>query len=266
MNSPNFPFQREPFSRSIPAADIFISRGHQELLARLRHAIENGSLAVITGQVGSGKSTAIRATIHNMDASRYRFIYLAHSQLTPGEFYRNLLFQLNVEPRRNMSENKRLVSRSMLEHSQRGVKPVVAIDEGHELSVQMLGELRYALNYQADSFSPLTVLFLGQPRLAETLQLNVLECIRQRIAVYYQIPPLDEDEVGAYLLHHLRIAGLDKQIFTPEAIELIYQFSKGIPRRINNICRQTIIAAVAADSPTISGDIVEKSLEDTPIY
>lgn len=263
MNSTYFPFKREPFTRSLPATEIFISRGHQELLARLRHVVETGNLAVVTGRVGSGKTTAVRATIHNLDASRYRFIYIAHSQLTPGEFYKNLLYQVNVEPRRGMSENKRLVSQSMLEWNQRGVKPVVVIDEAHELSVQMLGELRFVLNYQADSFSPLTVLLMGQSQLTETLRLQILECIRQRITVHYNVPPLSAEEAGPYILHHLKVAGLERQIFTDEAIEHIYQFSKGVPRRINNICRNSIIAAIEADTPTIDVNIVKKSLEDT---
>ncbi|PHJ37294.1 ATPase AAA [Desulforamulus profundi] len=265
MNSPYYSFEREPFSRNLPASEIFISRGHQELLARLRHAIETGSLAVVTGHVGSGKSTALRATMHNLDASRYRFIYIAHSELTPGEFYKNLLYQINVQPRRGMSENKRLVSQSMLEWSQKGVKHIVAIDEAHELSVQMLGELRFVLNYQADSYSPLTVLLIGQPQLTETLRLQILECIRQRITVQYKLPTLGEEEISPYIFHHLRVAGLDRQVFTEEAIQFIYQFSKGVPRRINNICRYAIIAAIEADSPTIDADIVRKSMEDEPI-
>ncbi|MEG6523436.1 AAA family ATPase [Desulfotomaculum sp. 1211_IL3151] len=117
--------------------------------------------------VGSGKSTTLRATMHNLDASRYRFIYLAHSELTPGEFYKNLLYQINVQPQRGISENKRLVSQSMLEWNQKGVKPVVVIDEAQELSVRMLGELRFVLNYQADSYSPLTILLIGQPQLTK---------------------------------------------------------------------------------------------------
>jgi len=104
-----------------------------------------------------------------MDVSRYRYIYLANSELTPAEFYRSLLHQVNVEPKRAMSENKRLVSQVMLEWHQKGIKPVVVIDEAHELVVPMLSELRFVLNYQADSFSPLTIILTGQPQLTEML-------------------------------------------------------------------------------------------------
>lgn len=121
--SPYFPFIREPFSRELAPAEVFVSEGHEELLVRLRHAIETGSLAVVTGQVGSGKSTALRAVMHALDASRYRYIYLASSQLTPAEFYRSLLYHLNVQPRRGFPENKRLLTQIMLEWHQKGVKP-----------------------------------------------------------------------------------------------------------------------------------------------
>lgn len=262
MNSPYFSFTREPFSRELSPTEVFVSKGHQELLARLRHAIETGSLAVITGQVGSGKSTAIRSVIHSLDASRYRYIYLANSQLTPAEFYKSLLYQVNVQPGRGVCANKRLAAQAMLEFYQKGIKPLVVIDEGQELTVPMLGELRFVLNYQTDSFSPLMVILAGQPQLAETLRLQVLECIRQRINVHYRLPCLEEDEISAYILHHLKVAGLNKQIFTDAAVKIIYQFSKGIPRRINNICRYAIIAAVMADNPTIDADAVQKGLED----
>jgi hypothetical protein len=98
----------------------------------------------------------------------------------------------------------------------------------------------------------------------ETLRLQILECIRQRITVQYKLPTLGE-EVSPYIFHHLRVAGLDRQIFIDEAIQFIYQFSKGILRRINNICRYAIIAAIEADSPAIDADIVRKSMEDEPI-
>jgi len=262
MNSPYFSFTREPFSRELAPAEVFVSRGHQELLARLRHAIDTGSLAAITGQVGSGKSTAIRSVIHSLEASRYRYIYLASSALSPAEFYKSLLHQVNVRPSRGISENKRLVTQAMMEMHQKGVRPLVVIDEAQELSVPMLGELRFVLNYQTDSFSPLMVILSGQPRLAETLRLQVLECIRQRISVHYRLPCMGEDEISGYILHHLKVAGFDKQIFTDEAIKLIYQCSKGVPRRVNNICRYALVAAVVADSATVDADSVQKGLDD----
>jgi type II secretory pathway predicted ATPase ExeA len=262
VNSPYFSFTREPFSRELAPTEVFLSKGHHELLARLRHAIETGSLAVITGQVGSGKSTAVRAVIHSLEASRYRYMYMASSELTPAEFYKSLLYHVNVQPGRSFSQNKRLVAQTMLELHQKRIKPIVLIDEAQELLVPMLSELRFVLNYQADSFSPLMVILVGQPQLAETLRLQVLECIRQRINVHYRLPCLEEDEISAYILHHLRLAGVDKQIFTDTAIKRIYQFSKGIPRRINNICRYAIVAAVVADSPTIDEEAVQKGLED----
>lgn len=138
----------------------------------------------------------------------------------------------------------------------------MVIDEAQELTVPMLSELRFVLNYQTDSFSPLMVILAAQPGLSETLRLQVLECIRQRINVHYRLPCLEEDEVSAYILHHLKIAGVDKQIFTEAAIKLIYQFSRGIARRINNICRYAIVAAVVADSPTIDAAAVQKGQED----
>jgi len=242
--------------------DIFISRGHQELLARLRHAIDTSSLAVITGPVGSGKSTAIRSIIHALEPSRYRYIYLASSELTPAQYYKVILHRLHIQPSRAIGENKQLVMQTMLETHQKGIKPIVLIDEAQDLALAMLSELKYILNYQVDAFSPLMVILCGQPRLAETLRLQVLESIRQRINVYYRLPCLSDDEIGPYILHHLKLAGMDRQIFDDKAIELIYQCSKGIPRRINNICRYAIVAAVVADSAVVNAEAVQKGLQE----
>jgi type II secretory pathway predicted ATPase ExeA len=239
-----------------------MSRGHQELSARLRHAIDTGSLAVITGQVGCGKSTAIRSFVNTLDASRYRYIYLANSSLSPAEFYKSLLLQVGVRPGRGISENKRLVTDAMMDMCQKGTRPLVTIDEGQEIPVPMLSELRFVLNYRTDSFSPLMVILSGQPRLAETLRLQMLECIRQRISVHYRLPSLTEDEIPGYILHHLKIAGCDRQIFTDEAINLIYQCSKGVPRRVNNICRYALVAAAQSDSGAVDAEAVQKGLDD----
>ncbi len=169
---------------------------------------------------------------------------------------------MGVRPGRGISENKRLVTDAMMEMYQKEMKPLVVVDEGQELSVPMLSELRFVLNYRADSFSPLMVILSGQPRLAETLRLQVLECIRQRISVHYRLPCLGEDEISGYILHHLKVAGCDKQIFTDEAIKLIYQCSKGVPRRVNNICRYALVAAAMASSTTVDADAVQRGLDD----
>jgi len=258
-----FSFEREPFTRNLPADKLFFSNGHQELIARLRHAMESSYLAIFTGHVGSGKSTAFRSAMYSLDASRYRFIYLASSGLSPKEFYKSVLYQVSVTPARGMAENKRLFAQAMLERGQKGIKTVLVIDEAHELAVPMISELRFALNHQADSYSPLGIVLLGQPYLREVLQLQVLECIRQRITVCYQVPSLVLDEVGPYILHHLKLAGLDRQIFTDETTQLVAQFSKGVPRRINNICRNSLIAAMEAGSPVVDEKAVQKALEDT---
>jgi len=108
----------------------------------------------------------------------------------------------------------------------------------------------------------MTVILVGQPQLTETLRLQVLECIRQRITVHYRLPSLFEKEVPSYILHHLRVAGLDKQIFTDGAMTMIYQYSKGIPRRINNICRYAVVAAMTAESSMVDEDAVQKGMND----
>ena len=114
------------------------------------------------------------------------------------QLLRSLLFQVNVRPGRGISENKHLVTDVMMDMRQKGTGSLVTIDEGQELLAPMLSELRFVLNFRTGSFSPLMAILSGQHRLAETLRLQVLECIRQRISVHYRLPFLAEDEISGY--------------------------------------------------------------------
>jgi len=177
-----FGFSAMPFTREISSMALFPSAQYQELQARLRYIAESRLFGVVTGEVGSGKSTAIRAFQDSLDKSRYLFIYLSDSSLGPKDLYRELLIALGEKPPFLKRDAKRHLDKTLLELFQKQKKqPVIVIDEAHHLGMPMLQEMRFLLNFQIDSVSPVSLILVGQPELRGTLRLKVMEAIAQRI-------------------------------------------------------------------------------------
>ncbi|BDG59310.1 ExeA family protein [Caldinitratiruptor microaerophilus] len=258
-----------PFAREIPTDRLFPAPQHQELLARLQYAIRHRAFAVVTGEVGAGKSTAIRALYDQLDRTRHLFVYIADSRLTPSAFYRDVLTQLGVAPPSlfHGREVKRLFERTILDgYTTNGRQPVIVIDEAHLLSGAMLQEVRFLLNFHMDSISPLTFILAGQSELRGLLRLRTFEAIAQRVQVRFHLTGLGEAETLAYIQHHLHLAGADRPLFSEQALRKIVTESRGIPRVINTICTSCLLDACAHDQRLVEEAHVERvllELQDT---
>ncbi len=161
-----FGLSETPFTRHIPVTHLYGSQAHEELVARMQYVVQTRGFGVVTGEIGSGKSTAIRALFRKPDGSRYRLLYLSAASLNPRGFYRGLLEQLGLKAAFQRADCKRQLDRALMElwETQRR-KTVVLIDEAHLLSPAMLEEVRFLSNHQMDSMSPLALLLVGQPEL-----------------------------------------------------------------------------------------------------
>ena len=177
-------FQRLPFDRAIPTEHLFMPDRHEEILARMTYAIERQWFVVLTGVCGSGKSTLIRRLQRQLDPFRYRCLYLADSKLTPRHFYNGILRQLGVEGAFYRGDSKRILHReiALMVQSQK-IQPVILIDEAHLLDREMLEELRFLLNFNVDSESPLALVLSGQPELNDKLSRQSFHAISQRVNI-----------------------------------------------------------------------------------
>lgn len=231
-----------PFSRDIPADELYTSPILEETLGRLEYAAERQWFAVVTGDCGTGKTTAIRKFAQILDPAQYQVLYLSDSKLTPRHFYKGLLEQLGCEAKFYRGDAKRQLHREI--ELMRGIhhlKPVVVVDESHLLDREMLEEVRFLLNIQMDAKSPMALILVGQSELWDRLSLQAYAAIRQRIDLQCKLAHLDRAQVEAYIGRHLAYAGVEHEIFSSKAIDEIYRFSSGAARLVNKACTHCLM-------------------------
>lgn len=234
-------FSATPFSKSISGQDLFPSRGHQEIQGRLAFALQERLPALITGDVGTGKSTALRAFTHSLDRNLYALVYLSNPHLSVTTLYRQILLALQTEPAFGFSRLLPQLRTTLSDLARKGRFVLLIVDEAHLLPPQLFDQLRFLLNDEMDSASLLTLVLLGQPDLAHKLRFAPFEALHQRIAVRYHLRPFDLEETAGYVKHHLRVAGRQDPIFSDAFLALVHDHTKGVARKINNLCRTALL-------------------------
>ena len=235
-------FQRTPFTRDIPTDQLYPSMMLEEVSGRLQFAAERQLFAVVTGDCGTGKTTALRYFRDSLDSSRFRVMYLADSKLTPRHFYKGLLEQLGCEAKFYRGDAKRQLHREIeLMQGIHRLRPVVIVDEAHLLDREMLEEVRFLLNFKMDSQSPMALTLVGQSELWDKLQLQSYAAIRQRIDIQCKLNRFDRAQVGEYVHRHLDYASCDKEIFSDAALDEIFKYSGGSARLINKLCTHCLL-------------------------
>jgi len=235
-------FTRMPFSKDLAPSMLAATSAHHEAVARISWCVTEEALGVITGEVGAGKTVAARAALANLDTSRHTIIYLGN----PAVGARGLYAAIGGTPRFHKAA---LIPQAQdalaAERDERGKKVVVVVDEAHLLGPDQLEELRLLLNADMDSRSPFACLLIGQPTLRRRIKLGTFAALDQRIALRYAMPGMNAEETGRYITHHLNLAGRTDTLFSDDAITLIHQVGRGLPRAVNNLAIQALVAAYA---------------------
>ena len=255
-----FGLKEYPFSLTPDPRYIVFTPSYNELLASLYYGIEMAKgLIVLMGEVGTGKTTAIRWIIRRLDASVLAG-YIFNPHLSIEEFYSHLTEMLGIKEWANKTQLLAQMGKLLEERHRRGLRTVLIVDEAHELSDQVLEEIRLLLNFESDNAKHLQIILTGQPELREKLKQTNLRQLKQRVALRCKMPALPSvDEVGRYIVQRLQIAGSSEpNIFTIGAIDFIFQCSEGIPRQVNNLCDNAMITAYAANEKIIGRDIIEE--------
>lgn len=263
MIKDHFGFRVLPFSKGISAEDLFLSAGFKELLARLKYAVSNHQIALITGEVGTGKSTALRALKNSLESASHYFVYIADSDLTPRSFYEYALSSLAIEPPYKLPRQKELFREAVLDLWEgQGKHPVIVIDEARSLGTDMIHEIRFLTSFEMDSFSAMALILSGHPELRSTLKLQTFQAVSQRINIHYHLSGLTKEETADYIDHQLRIANYDKPLFTDDAVDQIYKYTKGVPRSINNICSSCLLDAVINETHLVDVTSFQRAIAD----
>jgi len=252
-----------PFGRDPGKTGFYSSPGHQEALARLTIMVKYRYLGVLTGEIGSGKSTLIRHFTQQLDPLQYQPVYVNTSNLKPRDFYSEVLQVLGEEPMASLTKARRVWEHTLeTRHEQQDKALVIVIDEAQDMSDTMLLELRFITNHQMDSVSLFPLILAGQPELRRTLRLKKYEAISQRVQLQYHLGALTKEEAFAYIRHRMKSAELSTPIFAESALLLAYSATQGIPRMINLICTQVLYEAYHKNMDVIEENHVGRILAD----
>jgi len=242
----HYGFTRMPFGRDLAPGMLHRSRGHAEAVARIGWLVGERAIGVVTGEVGAGKTVAARAAVAALDPSRHTVIYQANPAVGARGLYAAIVTALGGMPRFHKAALIPQASEAVLaEEAERGKRVVLLVDEAHLLTYEQLEELRLLTNADMDAHSPFALLLLGQPTLRRKLKLGTFAALAQRIALRYELPGMDPAETSGYIRHHLALAGRSDPLFSDDAIALVHHQARGMPRAVNNLAIQALVAAFA---------------------
>lgn len=258
-----FGLTRNPFDLT-PDPRCFVStRRHNEALAALYYGVRwHKGFVVVTGEVGTGKTLLLRCLLRLLKESKdVAYAYLFNSRLSPTEFLQYILSDFGLPASgKNKSELLLDLGQFLVSRGAKKLTTVLIVDEAHHLSEEILEEVRLLSNLETTDDKLLQIVLVGQPELDQKLDSLGLRQLKQRIALRAQLTPLDAEETREYIEQRLHIAGAEAKreaIFPPETMAAVYQHSRGLPRLINTISENALIAAYAQQSSTVTPEMIE---------
>lgn len=239
-----FTMKKTPFRNDIQVDALYLSPMLDETLSRLLYAADRQLFAIVTADVGCGKSTAIRKLAALLSHDKYEVLYVSDSKLTPRWFYKGLLDQLGIESKFYRGDARRQLHQQL--EIIRGIYKrhvVTIVDEAHLLDKETLEEIRFLLNTKMDSHQPMSLILVGQNELWDKLKLQRYSAIRQRIDLKCELLQYDRAQTEAYIEAHLCYAEGAGDIFTEKAMDEVYRYSAGSARSINKLCTHVLMFA-----------------------
>jgi len=256
--------QEKPFSITPDPKYLYLGKTHQEAFAHLVYGIrERGGFIVVTGDIGTGKTTLCRALLTHLDAD-IRVAFVFNPTLSALELLKTINDDLGI---RSQGETQKelidALNRFLLEQRQQGKNTVLIIDEAQNLDMEVLEHVRLLSNLETDTEKLLQIILIGQPEFREMLEQPRLLQLNQRVTVRYHLNPLSREETAAYVNHRLAVAGADEKIrFTPDAIKRISRYTRGVPRLINVLCDRSLLAGYSRRTRRIDGSMVKQAQEE----
>ncbi|HXV83829.1 MAG TPA: AAA family ATPase, partial [Candidatus Binatia bacterium] len=264
MYNSYFGFRESPFSVTPDPRFFYTNPVYLEAYAALRYGIEaKKGFVIISGEVGTGKTTLLRRLLHNLENS-VRSVFIFNTHLSFAELLQATLHDLGLTPKdaSKVTMLQQLYD-YLIEQLKQGHTVAALIDEAQNLSAEVLEELRLLSNLETDREKLLQIVLVGQPELEAKLDQPPLRQLKQRVAVRCRLDPLKDEEVGAYVDFRLRAAGYEgKSLFHRDAVEQMAFYSKGIPRLINIICDNALLIAYAESKKNVSPDMIKQVARD----
>ena len=252
-----------PFG-NVPSGRMFYrSPQHEEALRRLLYVIDNRKgVSMLTGEVGCGKTTVIKALAAHLEKTAVQLHLITNPSLPPAELLQAILLKLGGKGE-NGSKALMLhqLQKILARQAAAGFSTVLVIDEAHMIENRAtLDELRMLLNFQAEDQFLVTLILLGQPPLLKTI--SELRPLKERIAIQFNLEPLDLTSTLGYVLFRLKSAGATRSLFTQQAFLLLHELSGGNPLRINNLCDRCLLLGVMHKARILDCRILVHAIED----
>jgi type II secretory pathway predicted ATPase ExeA len=253
-----FALQKEPFGADIPRKDIMLTKPLCATEERIQYALRLGAVVLVTGEIGSGKSTTLRYVLGGLHPSEHKVISVTATSGSILELYRQILTELGTElcgsSRAVMTKT---IKQEILELTLgKKMKVVLVIDEASLLRLEVFAELHTLTQFEQDSKPWLPIVLAGQANLVENLHYRTSMPLAARVVAKSHLKGGDQETMAAYLRHHLYIAGVQRMLFDDTAITAIHQGSGGLYRKANHLARGALIAAAKADSASVCAEHV----------
>jgi len=260
--------KERPFNVTSDPAFFFLSRKHKEALSHLLYGVsQRKGIVVITGEIGTGKTTLCRFFLSQLEKS-IKTAFILNPNFSEIQLLEAIIrdFGIGVKYKSKLSFVWEL-NRFLLNESQRGNNVALIIDEAQNLKPPQLEQVRLLSNLETDKDKLLQIILVGQPELNRKLDLYGLRQLQQRIMVKCHINPLEQNEIKDYINHRLNVAGSTGRVkFTDEALQIIADFSSGTPRLINIICDRALLAGFVAETDTVDLNIIKRCMEEINSY
>jgi general secretion pathway protein A len=257
-------FREKPFEITPDPRFLYLSESHKEALAHLTYAVrERKGFTVITGEVGTGKTTLVQTVLSRLDGDT-RTAYIFNPNLGSTDFLHYVCEDLGLKgQKKSKGQYISQLHHFLLACYSRNENVVLIIDEAQALDPKLLEEVRLLTNLETSKCKLLQVILMGQPELNEILSRPQFRQLKQRVSLRYHLQTLNKEETRNYIKKRLRIAGAaDPNFFTPKALNKIYSYSNGIPRLINIVCDNALLTGYATDQKVIGGRIIHEVIHN----
>ena len=257
-------FKEKPFDLHPDPDYLYMSRVHENAYVHLEYAIlENKGFVVVTGEIGSGKTTLLNYLLNKI-AGNFEVGLVNNTNILPSEFLKMVCKEFELDPKTNdKAELIDIFSGFLIDQFAAGERVVLIVDEAQNLTNDTMEEIRMLSNIETEKHHLIQIILVGQPELRFKLQQSNLKQFAQRVTVHCHLKGLEQDEVKEYIKHRLEVGGGDRfDIFDPETIEKISDYSRGIPRLINILCDSALVYGFADELETISTPILDNVYEE----